>query len=80
MVKSDNFDAYILLAPGYLIKNTTVEETAGYTGYSVSGKNVQYTFRHGVGARYFLDENFGLNLEVGIGGGSFLQGGITLKL
>ncbi|MBI9069536.1 MAG: hypothetical protein JEZ09_19725 [Salinivirgaceae bacterium] len=37
-------------------------------------------FRVSTGVRYFFTENLGLHGEVGIGGGSFFNGGITYKL
>ena len=37
-------------------------------------------FRSALGFRYMFTENIGLNLEVGVLGGSFLNGGLTIGL
>ena len=36
-------------------------------------------FRLAVGGTYYLMENFGINLELGLGGGGLLRGGLTLQ-
>ena len=41
---------------------------------------VPIAFRSALGFRYMFTENVGLNLEVGVLGGSFLNGGLTIGL
>jgi hypothetical protein len=77
---SDEWDFYGGANLGYFFWNGKYEGSAGNYVYSGSGAN---TFGIGVhaGARYFVNENLGINLE--IGGGSALSGatiGVTFLL
>jgi hypothetical protein len=41
---------------------------------------IPYSIRFSYGTRYFLTDNFGLSLEVGLGGGEILHYGLVFKI
>jgi len=77
--QSDSFDPYLILAAGYASKNYDyVSNDPDYNGFSIDGIS-PVAFRIGFGGRYFVSENFGLKMEIGIGGGGLLEFGISTK-
>jgi outer membrane immunogenic protein len=77
---SDEWDFYAGASLGYFFWNGKYEGTAGSYTYTGSGANTFGIGAH-VGARYFVKENLGINLEFG-GGSAFAAGtiGVTFLL
>lgn len=73
-----NWDAYAGLSLGYASWSTKLDG-AGSIDYTGSGSSGLYIVGQ-IGGRYFINDNFGINLE--LGGGNYSGGkiGITLKL
>ncbi len=66
---SENFDAYWTLGAGYssLSWNYTTDDPT-YTDDGIDWNYFPIALRTGIGARYFFASNFGVNVELGIGG------------
>lgn len=73
---SDNFDPYFCVGAGYSMINLYSTDPADNTDVNLS--SVPVAFRLGLGFRYFFNDNFGLNAEVGLGG-PLMQAGLTFK-
>lgn len=76
----DNFDAYFITGVGANNRTFTYSDpTMGKV--SSSGVNaIPVAARIGVGTRYFFTPNFGINLGLGLGQGSLINGGLSFKL
>lgn len=83
-VQTSVVDAYVGFGAGYKAKNTTwttnepggiVEELEG--GFLEGAFPV--AMRVAVGTRFFFTDNIGINVELGLGGGPLLGGGLSLK-
>lgn len=78
--KSDNFDAYAAFGAGYgSFKLVTETNDPNYIFTEISNP-VPVSIRFAVGARYFFNDNLGLNLEFGVLGGALINGGISYKI
>jgi opacity protein-like surface antigen len=79
---TDKFDPYGTIGFGYktsLLKSNNTDDQKSINDFNSTFSNLfPIAFRFGIGARYFFTENFGLNVEAGIGGPS-VQGGVTVK-
>jgi len=76
---SENFDAYFGAAAGYRSVNRTYSSTDPlYQGSTTAGIN-PIAIRIALGARYFITDNIGLGLEMGLGGGYLLHSGLAFK-
>lgn len=75
-------DPYATVGFGYkvsLLKSTDPNDAETISTFNKSFANLlPIAIRFGVGLRYFITPNFGLNVEAGIGGPS-VQGGVTVK-
>ena len=61
--------------------NVTDNSSASENDLSYDFLSSPLAFRTAIGIRYFIIENFGFNFEVvGLSGGAFMNGGLTLKL
>jgi hypothetical protein len=76
---SDSFDGYFGVAAGY---------GAGKFEYSSTNPNYQTSstpnlfplaMRIAVGGRYYFTDNIGIHMELGIGGGAIIHGGLAFK-
>jgi opacity protein-like surface antigen len=84
--QNDQLDMYVPIAAGMhkLTPNVSttdpneqdlvddIENVLGIFDFPVA-------FRVGFGGRYFFTDNIGLNLEIGLGGGSLIEGGLAIK-
>jgi len=78
--KSDNFDAYAAFGAGYgSFKLVTETNDPNYIFTEISNP-IPVSIRFAVGARYFFNDNLGLNLEFGVFGGALINGGISYKI
>ena len=77
---SDKFDFYMPVGVGYssIKYNYTTTDPDGGSLPSVRNL-IPVAFRYGIGGRYFFTDNIGLNLELGLGGGPILEGGLAFK-
>ena len=81
-LNNDKIDAYTNLGVGYKNRSYKYESTdptnASATTIGV-GTLLPLALRVGVGMRYFFTDNFGLNMNVGLGQGGWVNGGVSLK-
>jgi len=78
---NDKIDAYTNLGVGYKNRSygyESTDPTATNTNLRV-GTLIPLAMRAGVGMRYFFTDNIGLNLNVGLGQGGWVNGGISAK-
>ena len=75
---SDNFDGYFGVGAGYRSRTYYSESNNPNYNGSIEGIN-PISFRLAVGGTYYLIDNLGLNLELGLGGGGLLRGGLAFK-
>jgi outer membrane protein W len=75
-------DPYATIGFGYkvsLLKSNNPNDAESISAFNKNFSNLlPVAIRFGVGLRYFITPNFGLNVEAGIGGPS-VQGGVTVK-
>ncbi len=77
---SENFDAYGKLGAGYASLSWTYKTNdPNYGDDRINFNLIPFAIRAGIGARYFIAENFHLNAELGIGGGPLMAFGIGTK-
>ena len=75
---SDQFDGYFGVGAGF--RNRTYYTESDDPDYDASSEGINpIAFRLAVGGTYYLMENFGINLELGLGGGGLLRGGLALQ-
>jgi len=77
---SSNFDFYMPVGAG--IKNSKFSLTSNDPNYKeakLKGILIPISFKIGIGGRYYFNDMIGIGLELGLGGGSLLQGGLALK-
>ncbi|MFN3918113.1 MAG: outer membrane beta-barrel protein [Flavobacteriales bacterium] len=76
---NENFDSYFGVAAGYRsITRSFSSNDPDYTGGTTEGVN-PLAMRLALGARYFFTDNFGLNMEFGLGGGYMIHAGVSAK-
>jgi hypothetical protein len=83
-VQTEMADAYVGFGAGYKYKNTTWRSTnPNGTEDELDGGLfdglVPVAARIAVGTRLFFTDNIGINLELGLGGGPLMSGGLSLK-
>jgi len=79
-VTTDVVDFYFIAGAGY--KNRTIDaktDDPDYNTESIDVSLLNLAARIGLGTRIFFTENIGINLGVGFGQGSVLNGGISMK-
>ena len=79
-VSTETVDFYFIAGGGW--KNRTLTSTTddpNYTTDSIDMSLLNIAARVGVGARIFFTENIGINFGVGIGQGSILNAGVSMK-
>jgi hypothetical protein len=77
---SDKFDGYFGIAAGYSSFSIKYETNDPNYDGDVAFKNpVPVGFRLDVGGTYFIVPKFGLNFEIGLGGGPLINAGIATK-
>lgn len=77
----DDFDFYSSVAAGYRrVIVTTNTNDPDYVFPDELQNLIPIAFRIASGGRYFFTDNIGLNLEIGIGGGALINGGLSIKL
>ena len=76
---NDNFDGYFGVAAGFR-KATWYTESSdpNFVDDDAEGIN-PIALRLAVGGTYYLIDNLGLNLELGLFGGGLVRGGLVLK-
>jgi len=77
---SENFDGFWRIGAGYSSlswKYTTNDPN--YNDEQINFNLFPIAFRTAIGGRYFFSENFGLNAELGLGGGPLVAFGISTK-
>ena len=82
-VQTDQLDAYFGVGAGYRnVKRTAAYEYDGLIEddeASTSVTLIPVSFRLAFGGRYYFTDNIGANLELGLGGGSPIQLGVSFK-
>lgn len=76
---SDVFDGYFAVAAGY--NNTQYKFESNDPDFgdeSITGL-VPVAFRLAVGGRYFFTDAVGIHMELGLGGGALINGGLSFK-
>jgi outer membrane protein W len=78
---SSNFDAYFGVAAGYSgFKISSETNDPNYDDTDVAITNpFPVGFRFDVGGSYFFTDFLGLNMEIGLGGGPVINGGLSFK-
>jgi hypothetical protein len=78
---TDDFDSYKMMGAGYLFNDArkSTNDLPNYSSFYYD-RNFPYTARIAIGTRYFMTKHVGMNMEIGLGGGSLLQGGFCFKL
>jgi opacity protein-like surface antigen len=76
---SDSFDAYASFGAGYRTRKWKFESTDPDYGDQSIESLIPLAMRLSVGARYFFTDNIGLGLELGLGGGGLVHGGLAFK-
>ena len=76
---NDNFDGYFGIAAGFR-KATWYTESSdpNFVDDELEG-SIPIALRLAVGGTYYLIDNLGLNLELGLFGGGLVRGGLALK-
>lgn len=78
---SDKFDGYFGVAAGYRNNKWGYESNdPNYKGDNTSLTLIPIAMRFALGGRYFFTPNIGLNMEIGLGGGTIIHGGLTFKI
>lgn len=77
--QSDKFDPYIGIGLGYHNFKYEFKEATPSGFPNTFAIPSAFAYAAQLGARYYVASNFGLYLEVGYVGGSFLQGGLVLR-
>jgi opacity protein-like surface antigen len=78
---NDKFDAYTNFGVGYKNRSYKYESTdpTATTQELGVGTLIPIALRAGVGVRYFFTDNIGLNMNIGLGQGGWLNGGVSAK-
>jgi len=78
-VGSDEFDAYLSFGAGYRNKTYAYETNEpGFIDSETKGL-IPLAVRLAVGGRYFFTDNIGAGIELGLGGGGNVRGGLAVK-
>ena len=78
-VGSDEFDAYLSFGAGYRNKTYAYETNEpGFIDSETTGL-IPLAMRLAVGGRYFFTDNIGAGIELGLGGGGNVRGGLAVK-
>ena len=81
-IQNDKVDAYSAFAGGLKMVNRQIVNDSPYgNDDALLGEDalVPISLRIAVGTRIYFTENIGMNIELGLLGGSILQGGISVK-
>ena len=76
----DNFDAYFITGVGVNNRSFSYSDPSMGTVSSTGTNAIPVAARVGVGMRYFFTPNIGLNLGLGLGQGSLINGGLSFKI
>lgn len=77
---SEKFAPYVGLAAGWRTRSYYTETTdPSYDDADIEGVN-PIAFRIAAGGSIFLTNSLGINLELGLGGGGLVRGGLVFKL
>lgn len=77
--QTDNVDAYVGFGAGTNIRSIGFEtDYKGYKGPNLTAAIFPVSFRLAIGTRYYITDNLGFNVELGLGG-PVVSGGISLK-
>lgn len=80
-VSHEKVDAYVMFGAGYKNRSFNFEsDDPNYEGVTGSATLIPVAARIGVGMRYFFIPNVGLNLNLGFGQGSIINGGVSIKI
>lgn len=78
--KSDKFDAYTAFGAGYgSFKLVTETNDPNYIFTNLENP-IPVSIRFALGARYFFNDNLGINLEFGLLGGALINAGLSFKI
>jgi len=76
---NESFDGYFGVGVGYRsAKSTFSDDDPNNIDETVEGLS-PVAMRIALGGRYFFTDNIGISMELGIGGGNLIHGGISLK-
>lgn len=76
---SENFDGYFGVAAGYLMTKYKYE-TNDPNGQDDEAPGLfPFAMRVALGGRYYFSDNIGLHVELGLGGGALVHGGLSFK-
>jgi len=74
---SESFDGYFGVAAGYRYAKWTLEtDDEDYEG---DFGGIPLAIRISLGGRYYFTDNIGLHMELGLGGGTLIHGGLSFK-
>lgn len=79
IVQTEEFDAYLGFGAGYKNVNRRYTVDGVDDGSIVIPTLIPVSMRFAFGGRYYFTDNIGANFELGLGGGTVLQGGLALK-
>lgn len=76
---NDKVDAYVVIGAGYGKRSFDFSSTdPNYENTTIQG-GIPVASRVGVGMRYFLTDNIGLNMGIGFGQGGIANAGVSFK-
>jgi hypothetical protein len=80
-LENDKIDAYTNLGVGFKNRSYSYESTDpnGVNDDLGVGTVLPLALRAGVGMRYFFTDNIGINMNIGLGQGGWINGGLALK-
>lgn len=81
-IDHDALDFYGIVGAGYKnrsFKYTSTDPLSVEDSWDFGTTLIPVAFRMGVGLRYFFTDNIGINLGVGFGQGSIINGGLSFK-
>ncbi len=78
-LKSDNVDFYAMVGAGYKNRKSISDSTDPIFEPTEFESLSPVAFRVGTGLRYFFTDNVGINVALGLGHGSLLNGGVSFK-
>ena len=79
-IENDKVDFYGIFGVGYGSRSFSFDSTdPNYNSETISGL-IPVASRIGIGVRYFLTDNIGLNVGAGFGQGGLLNAGLSVKI
>lgn len=76
---AEKIDGYFAVAAGYGSWSAKFETNDPDYEFAKINSLIPIAFRTAVGMRFFFIDNLGINMEIGLGGGPILAGGLSAK-